>query len=162
MFKNLFGPLLNSIPWRTLLSMLIKQKVMILNCLSDILLNLIHLGGNHVNVEKWHILYDAVGGEAPLEKYVEYQNDCSLKLMEVVPWSARDRAWAVGTDEHKSIILLHNNQGAGGDQGNILLTVCDVSDIKASSTISTNGPRTASMSESCTISVNGTPNLLNF
>src|SRR5260370_38628425 len=71
-FKKLFNPLLSVIPWRSLPSLLIKWKVTIHNCPSHAFLNLIHYGGDYYKVEQWHVLYDAVGGTAPAQKYVEY------------------------------------------------------------------------------------------
>jgi hypothetical protein len=94
--------------------MLIKQKVAIHNCPPDILLDLICKGDDYVKVEQWHILYDAIGGEAPSEKYAEYKKDCSLKLMDIVPWSAEDEAHSPNSEDYQDIVLLLGNQEGPG------------------------------------------------
>ncbi|KAF8330019.1 uncharacterized protein EI90DRAFT_3124810 [Cantharellus anzutake] len=126
-FKGCFSPPLDLIPWKTLPLMLIKQKVAIHNCPPNIFLDLIHEGGDYAKVEQWRILYDAVGGEAPAERYAEYGKNPSLKLVDVVPWSAEDGACIPNSKDYKDIVLLRDNQGAGGHQGHVLLTIRDVS-----------------------------------
>ncbi|KAF8319243.1 uncharacterized protein EI90DRAFT_3132673 [Cantharellus anzutake] len=110
MFKGCFSPPLDLIPWKTLPLMLIKQK-----------------GGDYAKVKQWCILYDAVGGEAPAERYAEYGKNHSLKLVDVIPWSAEDGARIPNSKDYKDIVLLQDNQGAGGHQGHVLLTIRDVS-----------------------------------
>ena len=61
-----------------------------------------------------------MGGEAPEENYAEYQNNSSLKFIEVIPWSDEYRACKLNSKDYKGIILLWN------DQGDVLLTIHDV------------------------------------
>ncbi len=119
---SLIKPSIKQIPWRSLGGLLIKRQLVLRNCPPEMKI-FMSLNSDAGQKSHWQRLYEALGGESPVERYDEYTRDPSRRYIDLVPWSDKDKLCDPSSDQYQDIVLIRTRAGTSADSAPVMLTV---------------------------------------